>query len=155
MPAFTFPDELVNTIQSVAIAHSAWRGPAATLADTLAMAMATPDRLDEIRRLLHSKPLQAALAARDVLLWIGHDAMLRVVDAQPGSHHAAVLRTQHHPGQYACRFCLMIECQSLQPELLPEADVRGDAVQGSFLHPACAAPFARLRAQVAQRETTP
>lgn len=150
----TFPGELVAHIQSIAIAYAAWRGAAATLADLLAQSMATPARLDEIRRLLHSKPLQSALAARDVLLWVGHDGQLRLVDAQPVSHRAAVLRVQHHPGQHACRFCLMTEAQRLDPELDPERDVRGEVVVGSFVHPRCAVAWSRLRAQVLARETT-
>lgn len=152
MAASTFADELVNTLQSVTIAYSVWRGPAATLAEVLAKSMATPDRLDEIRRLLHSKPLQSALSTRDIGLWIGHDGQLRLVDQQPSSFKAAVLRTQHHPGQNACRYCLMPERPSLQPEIELERDVRGEVVVGSFVHARCAVPFARLRAQVAQRE---
>lgn len=147
-----FYDELVNTIQSVGIAYSVWRGPAATLADVLAKAMATPGRLDEIRRLLHSQPLRAALSTRDIGLWTGHDGQLRLVDQQPSSFKAAVLRTQHHPGAGACRYCLMAEPMRLEPELEPERDARGDTVPGSFVHKQCATAWTRLRAQVASRE---
>ena len=148
-----FPDELINHVQAIAIAHAAWRGLDTVLAGLLAKSLRTPDRLDEIRRLLHSTPLRASLAPRDVLLWIGHDGLVRLVDAQPVSHRAAILRTAHHPGPGACRFCLMAEATRLDPELSPEVDARGDVVPGSFVHKACAAAWARLRAQVAQRTT--
>lgn len=149
-----FHGELLNHLQAVAIGYAVWRGQDTALAGTLAKSLGTPDRLDEIRRHLHSRPLAAALSTRDIALWVGHDALVRLVDQTPGGLKAAVLRTQHHPGPNACRYCLMIERQSLQPELQPETDARGDAVPGSFVHRQCAVAWARLRQQVAAREDT-
>lgn len=146
-----FGDDLVAHVQSVAIATFAWRGSDAVLAELLGKSLHT-DQLDQIRRLLHSKPLASALSTRDVLLWTGHDGLIRLIDAQPVGYRAAVLRTQHHPGPSACRFCLTSEPVRLDPELVPERDSRGEVVAGSFVHPACAVPWARLRAQAAQRE---
>lgn len=150
-----FYDELLNQIQAVSIAYSAWKCRDTDLADTLAKALATPDRLDEIRRLLHSKPLAAALGTRDVSLWVGHDGLVRLVDQTPSTRRAAGLRTTHHPGQNTCRYCLMSERPSLLPELEPETDARGDVVPGSFTHRQCAVALARLRQQVAAKEITP
>lgn len=147
-----FHGELLDHLQAVAIGHAAWKGQDTSLAGVLAKSLGAPERLDEVRRFLHSKPLAAALSTRDIALWVGHDALARLVDQQPVSFRAAVLRVQHHPGANACRYCLMAERQSLQPELEPEIDARGDAVPGSFVHRQCAVAWARLRQQVAARE---
>lgn len=150
----SFHEELLNHLQAVGIAYAAWKGQDTALAGVLAKALATPDRLDEIRRHLHSKPLAAALSARDIALWVGHDALVRLVDQTPGTRKAAALRVQHHPGANTCRYCLLTERQSLQPELQPEVDAFDAAVAGSFTHRQCAVAWARLRQQVAAKENT-
>lgn len=149
-----FLQELVGLIQGIAIAHSAWRGTDQALADFIVRALErdfSQAELDDVRRLLHSQPLQAVLASRDVALWVGHDKLLRLVDQSPSSKRAAILRTQHHPGPSCCRYCLMREPNSLQPELEAERAPSGELLQGSMLHPRCANAWAKLKLQ-AERE---
>ena len=147
-----FAQDLVALVQSIAIAHSTWRGSDTALADVLLKALRregySERDLDDVRRLLHSQPLRAALASRDVALWTGKDKLLRLVDQQPSSRKAALLRTQHHPGPTCCRYCLLREAQSLNPELQPERDARGEIIPGSSVHENCAAAFQRLRTLV-------
>lgn len=147
-----FHDSLVDQLQALAISHSAWKGTPEALADVLSKALGQ-DHSPDIRRLLYSQPLRAALHARDVALWQGHDALFRLIDQTPVGFSAAARRVQHHPGAQACRYCLMREPHALLPELEQERDARGELVPASFLHARCAAAWARLRAQVAQRET--
>ena len=148
----TFHEELLNHLQAIAIGHAAWVGQDAALAGALVKSMQTPGRHEEIRRHLHSKPLAAALGAREIAIWIGNDGLVRLVDQTVSTRKAAALRVQHHPGANACRYCLLTERQSLQPELEPEVDTRGDVVPGSFVHHGCAAAWARLRLLALNRE---
>lgn len=149
-----FNQDLVGLIQSIAISHSAWRGTTDALANSLMLAMEcefSQHRVEEIRRLLYSQPLQAALAGRDIALWVGADKLMRLVDQSPSSRKAAILRTQHHPGPKACRFCLILEAARLQPELEPERDARDEIVAGSSVHKQCAAAWRRLRLLAQER----
>lgn len=144
-----FHAALLDEVQGYTIGHAAWRGTDRVLAERLAKTLGE-DREAEIRRHLHSKPLQAALEGRDVLLWVGADDLVRLVDAQPSSREVAAHRLAHHPGPDSCRLCLMREPRSLQSELQPEVDGRGEHVDGSFVHPQCAVAWSRLR-QIAER----
>lgn len=146
-----FADELLSHVQSVAISFGSWRGTARDLAGYLAKSLGTDNRIDEIRRHLHSKPMATALNARDVLLWRGGDGLIRLVDASPVSKKAASLRVQHHPGPNACRYCLMQEHPSvIAPELVQECDGGGEHIAGSFVHKACATAWSRLRQQAGE-----
>lgn len=148
----TFADGILDQLQAIAISFNAWRGSDATLAAFVAKALDAPERQTEIQRHLRSKPLQTALHARDVALWIGHDKLLRLVDQQPLGARAAGLRVAHHPGPNACRYCLLAEVQSLTPELEQELDAYGVFVPGSFVHPLCATAWGRLRSQAEQQK---
>jgi len=148
----TFADEILDQLQAVAIAHGTLRTSDKALAEVVANALDAPERVAEIRRHLHSMPLRTALHARDVLLFFGFDGLVRLVDAQPVSDKAARLRVAHQPGPDTCRFCLMTEKRSLQPELMPELDDRGQRVPGSFLHEACMPAWNRLRQQATRKQ---
>lgn len=149
---------LVNTVQSVAIGYSAWKGDLNVFADVILRAMGqleySQDDLDEIRRLLRGQPLRMALQSRDVALFIGGaDKLIRLVDQSPSSLKAARLRVQHHPGpnSHTCRYCLIRENPRLN-ELEPERDHNGHAVAQSFVHPGCAVAWRRLRVQAIAAE---
>lgn len=145
---------LIGTIQSIAIAHRAWRGDIGLFADVTLRALGgeySQRDLDELRSLLRSNALKSALNSRDVLMWTGHDGLLRLIDAQPVSLKAARAKVAHQPGPYSCRFCLMNESPKL-PELEQEKSERGEYIAGSFTHPACANSFRRLRLMVAAAE---
>lgn len=148
-----FHQLFAGQLQALAISHAAWKGTLDALVAALARASGE-DHSADIRRLLYSQPLRAALHGRDVALWCGHDGLFRLIDQTPVGFPAACRRVRHHPGPQTCRYCLLTEPHALQPELEPERDPRGEFVPGSFVHPRCAAAWARLRAQVAQRETT-
>lgn len=77
-----FHDMLVGQLQAQAIGNAAWKGTPEALADALAKALGQ-DHSPDIRRLLYSQPLRAALQGRDVALWCGHDGLLRLIDQTP------------------------------------------------------------------------
>lgn len=150
-----FHDQLVGQLQAQAIGRAAWKGTPEALADALGKALGQDHSSADIRRLLYSQPLRAALQARDVALWCGHDGQLRLVDQTPVGFPAAARRVHHHPGAQACRYCLLTEPRALQSELEQERDARTtELVPGSYVHARCAAAWSRLRAQVAQRGET-
>lgn len=144
-----FIPELVGLVQSIAVAYGVWRGTDNALADFVVKAMERGEfsqaELDTVRRLLHSQPLQAALAARDVALFRRSDGLFRLIDQQPSSLKGAMLRVAHHPGPNCCRYCLLKENMS---ELEPEFDAKNEPINGSFLHKHCQAAWRKLRIQV-------
>lgn len=143
-----FQEELVGVIQGIAISYSSWRGSDSALADFITRGMQkefSEAEFDNVRRLLHSTPLQAALAARDVALFRGADGLFRLIDQQPISLKGAILRTAHHPGPDCCRSCLLNDPRELEIEKAPD----NSPIQGSFLHKHCANAWRKLKMQVA------
>lgn len=144
-----FAQHLIGQIQAICIAHSVWRGSDHALSDLIVRTMESPYPTEKIRQFLHSPELQGALATRQIAMWVGHDKLIRLVDQQSLSNRAAKAKTEHYPGDNACRFCLLRENNRLGMELETERGLDGEFVQGSFVHPRCAAAWRRLRQQAA------
>lgn len=145
-----FATHLVGMVQAITISHSVWRGDDHALADLIVKSMENcPYESEKIRQFLYSPELQGALSTRQIAMWAGHDKLIRLVDQQSLSNRAAKAKVQHYPGDNCCRFCLLRENNRLGMELETERGLDGEFVQGSFVHPRCAAAWRRLRQQAA------